>query len=324
MLGTISGEPEKKEDLEEDDKSPEAARERIEKEFGKPEDEDPLYGEKKAPKPFKAMMHALEAGDKELAFQYARRYIRYLNKVSDRSALVADIAGLGAEIEGSRPREDHSEESDPTGFLAIYKKELANATKSESKRGSLDEQARIILERAQHQTTQGNSGPQGETSADFGTNATQQPQGFQRPTGEQAERALLYENHPKGLPVDPEGRLTLYYFTSTGDQGPNSMIVNVQRVADSLEKYRTKGKIIQVQGISLVSFTSFDMDQFKSLRMRITFPIEENRELARAFGVTYSPAVAVVAESTGEWVVEKGYRTYWYLDELLKRMSGLK
>lgn len=304
LLNPISGESKEGEPPSGDDASPEAQRERIVREFGDPDEEIPILGDEKAPKPFRGMMHALEAGNKELAFQYARSYVRYINKVKDRTSLVTQLAGLGGEIEGTQPREDHSEEPDPAGYLDIYRKELDRAVKDESAVLSLSPEARELLERA--------NGEAGESPE-----PTDDP-AHRRPLGEAAERALVYENHPGGLPVDPNGRVTVYYFLSVSDKGPNSMLADVQRLYEA----HRKSANVQVKGISLVSRSELGVHQFKFRQPPITFPIEENKELAAVWGIVRTPAVVVVAETEQKMVIERGHRTFLYLDELVRFVSG--
>lgn len=304
ILNPISGESKEGDPQAVQDNSPEAQRDRIVREFGNPEEEVPILGDEKAPKPFRGMMHALESGDKELAFKYARTYVRYMNKVKERSSLAAQLAGLGAEIEGTAPRQDHSEDPDPSGYLDIYKKELGKAIENESAVLSINPEAQELLARAQ-----------GESAAAQESEAAASDH---RPLGEAAERALVYEQHPGGLPVDSQGRVTVYYFLSVADKGPHSMLTDVQRLYDTY----VKDKRVRVFGISLVSRAELGVSELKYRQNAITLPIEENKELAASFGIVRTPAVAVVAETEQKVVLEKGHRTFWYLDELVRSVSG--
>ena len=284
-------------------------RDRIAREFGGPEEEDKILGDEKAPKAFRGMMHAIEAGDKELAFDYARRYTRYINKLKDRTLLVTNLAGLGAEIDGFRPRLDHSEDSDPSGYLEIYQKKLDQTVKNESAILSLNPEAQAILARARKEEQGGalidTNGANGEASSN-------------QPLGEAAERAMVYKNHQSPLPVDPQGRVNLFLFLSTADLGPHSMIGDIQRLKDRYEK---DDKVV-IKGVSLVPEVNQIVSTMQRFGLKVTFPIEENRELANELGITHTPAVVVMAPSTGDYVLEKGHRTIWYLEELIGAVRG--
>lgn len=304
LLNPISGETKEGDPQAQQDDSPEAQKERIVREFGSPDDEIPILGDEKAPKPFRGMMHALESGNKELAFQYARSYVRYMNKVKERSSLAAQLAGLGAEIEGTQPRRDHSEEQDTSGYLGIYKKELGKAVENESAVLSLNPEAQELLARARGETLDAQDSEAAAAN--------------RRPLGEAAERALVHENHPGGLPVDPNGRVSVYYFLSVADKGPHSMLTDVQRLYDTY----AKDQKVRVVGISLVSRAELGVSEMRYRENAITLPIEENKELAASFGIVRTPAVVVVAETDQRVILEKGHRTFWYLDELVRTVGG--
>lgn len=305
FLNPISGEANDDENPEE--VKAEDARDRIVREFGKPDEDDRILGEEKAPKPFKAMLAALQAGDKGLAFQYGRRYVRYLNNVKELSRTAADIAGLGAEIEGSRPRQDHSEDPDPGGYLEIYKRELNETVKNESAILALNPEARELLGQVRQEVGEADDAAAASAAA-----------ADERPRGEAAERAMLYQNHTNRLPVDPNGKVSLIIFLSSADRGPNSMIGDVQRLA---EKYAKDPKV-RIEGISLLSLPELNIRDLQRFGMNITFPIREGKDLAASLGIEYTPAIAVVADTTGAYVLEKGHRTFWYLDELIRVVGG--
>lgn len=307
ILSPVSGKAE--EEPAPSPEQPQDHRSQIAKEFGAPEEEDQILGDEKAPKAFRGMMHALEAGDKELAFKYARRYTRYLNKLNDRTQLVARISGLGAEVEGYRPRLDHSEESDPSGFNEIAKKQLEEIVKNESSVISGNPAAQELLARARQEELSENPNVASEGSGFLATS---------RPLGESAERALLYKNHQRPIPVDPRGRVNIFFFISTGDLGPQSMIGDIQRLKDRFEK----DKRVEFKGISLVPSVERIIGTMERIGVRVTFPIEHDPKLATALGITHTPALVVMAPSTGDYVLEKGHRTVWYIDELIKAVQG--
>ena len=308
LLSPISGKQEEETSPTQEPQT--APRDRIAQEFGGPEEEDKILGDEKAPKAFKGMMAALESGDKELAFKYARRYTRYMNKLKDRTLLVTKLAGLGAEIEGYRPRLDHSEESDPSGYLDIYEKQLDETVKNESAILSLnpDAQAMLAMARQEEQASGAAAGAQGANGSIAPT----------QPLGEAAERALVYKNHRRPLPVDPQGRVNLIFFLSSADIGPHSMIGDIQRLNDRYEK---DDKVV-IKGVSLVPEVDQITSTMERYGLKITFPIEEHRELATELGITHTPAVVVMAQTTGDYVLEKGHRTIWYLEELISAIRG--
>ncbi|MCB9030339.1 MAG: hypothetical protein H6619_04745 [Deltaproteobacteria bacterium] len=66
-------------------------RDELIQKFGKPTDPVPLLGRDDAPKPFKAMMHAFEAGETDLAQEYAKQFSDYLMKVEERNSQIMGV-----------------------------------------------------------------------------------------------------------------------------------------------------------------------------------------------------------------------------------------
>ncbi|MCI5066133.1 hypothetical protein MRY87_10450 [bacterium] len=75
-------------------------RESIIARYGDPKGEVVIVPEQSAPKPFKAIHAAMQIGDEELAFQFARKHVRYLAGFKNR---IGDLTGMIAkamEVEG--------------------------------------------------------------------------------------------------------------------------------------------------------------------------------------------------------------------------------
>lgn len=68
-----------------------ASKEEILAAYGDPEQEVPIQVVESAPRPFKAIMSALELGDEDLARAYARQYVRYVGRVSSQSEALAKL-----------------------------------------------------------------------------------------------------------------------------------------------------------------------------------------------------------------------------------------
>ncbi|MCB0320681.1 MAG: hypothetical protein KDD60_07110, partial [Bdellovibrionales bacterium] len=68
--------------------------------YGDPSGPTPIEAEDNAPEPFKAMHMAAEIGDEELAFQYARQYVRRMGKLRSRMDLIMGLQAKALEAEG--------------------------------------------------------------------------------------------------------------------------------------------------------------------------------------------------------------------------------
>lgn len=66
-------------------------REEIVQAFGTPDGDLPVNGMDNAPQPFRAVQRALELGDDQLAYEYAKQYVKYLRKVGDRTEQIGKL-----------------------------------------------------------------------------------------------------------------------------------------------------------------------------------------------------------------------------------------
>ncbi len=75
-------------------------RERLLAKYGDPAKDAPVLAIESAPKPFQGMMEALQDGDDEMAFQFAKQYVRHLKNLQERTVRVQSQVGLAMKREG--------------------------------------------------------------------------------------------------------------------------------------------------------------------------------------------------------------------------------
>lgn len=71
--------------------------------FGDPEKDAALTPVENAPTPFRAMMAAMDAGQEDLAYRYARQYVRHIRNLQNRTRSVNEFTSLALEREGVVP-----------------------------------------------------------------------------------------------------------------------------------------------------------------------------------------------------------------------------
>ena len=74
-------------------------KDRLLAKYGDPAKNTPVLAIENAPAPFKAMMESLQEGQDELAFQYAKQYVRYLGNVQERTTRVQSLVGFAQKKE---------------------------------------------------------------------------------------------------------------------------------------------------------------------------------------------------------------------------------
>ncbi|MCB0328146.1 MAG: hypothetical protein KDD70_00745 [Bdellovibrionales bacterium] len=76
--------------------------------YGDPKEDEVIVPEQSAPRPFKAFHAAMQIGDEELAFDYARKWVRYLGQFQERMGLMQGLMGKAMIAEGISDGEDWS------------------------------------------------------------------------------------------------------------------------------------------------------------------------------------------------------------------------
>lgn len=117
-----------------------AKPEDIVREFGNPNEEAPLNPVENAPTPFKGLMAAIDSGNQDLAYQYARQYVRHLKNLQNRSKVVSDFTKLAMSQEAQAEQSQNQGETDPV--------------LSESELENLDPRARALLTQAKQDELQ--------------------------------------------------------------------------------------------------------------------------------------------------------------------------
>lgn len=87
-------------------------REEIIKAFGSPDGDLPVNGVDNAPQPFKAVQRALELGDDQLAYEYAKQYVKYIRKVGDRSNQIGQLMSQVMKNEKAKEAQDKEVDND--------------------------------------------------------------------------------------------------------------------------------------------------------------------------------------------------------------------
>ena len=100
-----------------------------------------------APKPFKAMLRALEAGHDDLAFQYARQYVRYIGHVQSQNARLMSMTGKALEREGMAEPGQWKGGPDFVEDQEILERDLERSGIA-AKSAGLDERTREMFEEA--------------------------------------------------------------------------------------------------------------------------------------------------------------------------------
>lgn len=289
--------------------------EKIIKVFGDPSKETPILAQDNAPKPFQAMMAALHVGDEELAWKYARQYARYMKDSQKRQDRIVGLTGLAMEGEGMLPKDgwqkDRRYDADRR-FLKDDEEELKKQDEGIVE-SSVSEKARQMIEAAAEE----DESPLAD-AAKRGSELSPREKLEQRAFyGSEHEQRALARQDIASVPLDPQGKVDVYYFMST--QSPDSlrMAGEAQRVFETLRE----DKNARFYAISIDNPDSQTIALFDKVT-GTNFPKVPNGELGMELNVTSVPAVVIAAHSTGKAVQERGLRGSHYILEKVRIAKG--
>lgn len=285
-------------------------REKLAEQYGDPDAEPVISAQAEAPKPFKGLMEALQAGDDQLAYKYARQYARYQNNLQERLLKVTDMIQYGMKSEKYIPGPDE-EEDDVYGVRPLYEKDLKEELKKSEEQAqtlvkTLDPSVQALLSQA----------AQDEQSEVERSRLAGKKGEIKPPVDERSERALARQKHG-GQVTDPKNKVKVYYFFRLADSNAEQMTQHLQALHNS---YIDSPDVL-VFGLSLDTTTNAQLQIFGRKR-KLTFPLKIGGELAKKVGVKQTPAVMIEAPSTGKAIVEEGERSFFYLDEMVKLVRG--
>ncbi|MBN8549125.1 MAG: hypothetical protein J0M12_07420 [Deltaproteobacteria bacterium] len=279
----------------------------IEKEYGNWNEDEKILAQDSAPAPFKAMMAAMQIGDEELGFKYARKYVRYLRDMRERATDSVGMIGKAMELEKMLPPGSwaDSEQFDKAERLKRNEIKEAGLEDRESTRiAKLDSKTKAMLDRAQEAE---------EMEAN-----PKQPEAQQAPAlSEQAQRAEYRRALSGKVPVDPKGQVDVYFFFRANDAASLEMVPEVEAF------YRA---VALKAGVNFIAspLESMSPDVIRAFREQTnsSFPIKNGQRLVRELGVKSTPTLVFISPSTAKAVIEEGKRSFLYLDELSKMMRG--
>jgi len=279
-------------------------------EFGEPDEKLPMMAVENAPKPFKAMLRALEAGHDDLAFQYARQYVRYIGHVQSQNARLMSMTGKALEREGMAEAAQWQGGPNFVEDQEILERDLEKSGIG-AKSGGLDERTREIFEEAKaaEKKADARNAPGGENSIvpSMDDDAVAQAL-INRESGEPARMVAAPEAAVTGPPTD------VFFFFSPNDRTALEM-------APDIESLHRSGLPVNVVGFTVGAYNLGEAQRFKSIT-RTTFLIRDGSKLAQSMKLTGTPTVVVTDPRTGKMVSRGGIVRYTDLEQIVKSLDS--
>lgn len=260
--------------------------------YGDPEEDQPILAMDNAPKPFQGLMEALQLGREDLAFQYARKYVRYLQGMQGRSMDVVGLVGKALEREGFAEAAGWTKAEQFDRFNKVLEADRAKDGEA-TKTKTLDDQAMELVQKALNED------------------------GGAVPAKPIKSKEDELRDLRASVPTDPKGEVDVFFFMRINDEGS---MKTAKDLAPIYEK-SVGDRRINLLGLTLGPSQPLELNVFKSTS-GAKFPIEDGTSMARIFEVRETPSVVFVSRNTGAAYFETGVKNSERLETVLKIMQG--
>jgi len=280
------------------------SREEIIKSFGSPEELEPIKAIDDAPRPFKGMMAAIQIGDERLAWEYARKYTRYVKDVQDATGKAVGLQAKAMEIEGVVDGEGWTGSERFKKYDKYLNQDLA--IEDRAKIEGEDQGSLLVHLPAQLQSeiTHREHFKESE-SQDLLKN-------------EEALRVQTRAILSRRIPGNRAAKLEILFFLTPGQS--DSLLMG--REMESIHKLATEHDQINFVAVSNTDLIPSKIKRFK-YSAKATYPVmpylafSEVVELPRS-----TPALVFISSANREVIVEQGLRKAFYVKELINIMLG--
>ena len=294
--------PKPRQEARKDD--PKDKKSKIVSEFGNPAEDVPVLAMTTAPKPFQGMMKAMQEGESDLAYQYAKQYARYLRDFQDRTSRAAGLTQLGMVSEGTLSKS--AVDDSPLAQTDLYRLEEDLKLQREQQNAFLKEmspEALELIERADAEEA-------GKAQIDPAKVDQSNPE-FEK--SERTKARLALSN--RALPVAANGEVDIYFFFRTTDEKALRMLTAIDGLGMIVST--EKGVHVSAKVMNIASENSL-----RRLRDKFSLglSLENGTALANELGIQQSPATVFIVKGSNQAVVEEGERSLYYLDEVLSQI----
>jgi hypothetical protein len=284
-------------------------QEKIAKEFGDPFDPFPVKGIDTAPKPYRAAIAALEIGDEELAAKYMIQYERYQKRLEDIQNKLVAIEGQVMMKEDMLPAGAWPDGEEYKEFRYLRDLDFREQDKEKQKemeldryRGELDSKARQAIARAkqsQYELLPEEAAPVADS------------------LNEKEERANARRLLAGRVPVDPLGKVDVYFFFRPYNKDAIAMAPDLERLYQSVKQ----DPKVNIAAFAMGTDGAGAVHGFKR-DAKLSVPLMKGTMLAQRLNVSVSPTMVFLTQTKSKPHYEEGLRNFYFMDELLKIMQG--
>jgi hypothetical protein len=265
----------------------EARRQQIIAKYGAPEDPRPIKASKDAPPEMQALFEAINAGDKELAFQYSLAMARRNEETAKMVSKATDYQMLAMESLGMRADEGGAADKEAVNPNRLEVREYMERTRRERLKKKLD------VERAMGA---------GVTAVDV---------------EDEGAVAAVRAAEQQPIPVDPEGKVRLLVFFDEGAAETTKVVKGLRGV---VEKFKGD-KSVTFMGLTKRSYV---VDGLKRVAASLSFPtpIINGEALGLDLRIHRYPTYIFVAPTSKEKFRLDGEQGKEEIERVIRAMKG--
>jgi hypothetical protein len=263
------------------------SRDQIFEKFGRPDESRFVLAQKDAPPEFQAMLLALNQGDKELAFEYARAYTRRMDKMADLVSTAAQYQGIAKEVEGFATEPTQAANGQLDGVRAELLPYIERA-KAERRKQAVDLEKTLA-------SAEGIDAPDADTA-----------------------QVAAHRTNFADVPVDPAGRVKLLVFFNEGDATANLQLAETLRVLKERVPTTTD---FQVLGLTRKTYTKEALKRIGA-DTSFPFPLLNGEALSQQVRILKYPTFLFMALTSKQLYRMEGVQSPDDIEKVIRLMRG--
>lgn len=281
--------------------------------YGSPFESADVSAIKDAPKPFQAMIKALHMGEDELAFKYAVQYVRYQRDMDQVNKKAISMIGQGFVREGMLSEESWASSPEHQEYFYLRNIDLGEPEKENDTANYVKKYTNKLNKKAQEIIARSNRAKY-ELIEDV-----EQIDSESLEINEEEERRIARAELKGKIPVDPKGQVDVYFFFNPQDKIALGISKDIQKIYE-LSKENDK---LEFLGMTEDFYSETDIKVYK-VKTKADFPVLSGSKLAKELQLTNFPSLVFITRNSFNYYKLSEIKSYYYIDELIKIMQGVK
>jgi hypothetical protein len=285
----------------------------LRKEFGDPSEAVPVKGVDTAPKPYKAMLKAIDMGRDDLALEYAQQWMGYmksLDKVTKKASAMAGLVGADPSKIDAVAGQEAVTNIDPRAVVNFVEQRKVEDKISAISSLELDSEAKNKIDALFGQDSD-------TVSIDKQVNKDPYADLLDKNININQRKLLIRTKLAGKVPVEPGSAVKILYFIKPSQ-------LNSVEVAKELTTAVSSSSLdvsVSVVPLSVESIGyATNQNFFKQTGMPAI--IRDGAALARSLGVNQTPALIFSTDKAEKAFVKVGLADSVFIEEVIKMMGG--